>query len=90
MLSNVSLTGALGDRIDKNTRFVEVRRMAPDKTGKFPNDLIPVRSNLPMEAGFLKAPSGTFVCLLGHLEIDENDHLVVAVELEEVFQRNPS
>ncbi|MDO5330137.1 MAG: hypothetical protein Q4F15_01720 [Bacillota bacterium] len=86
MLSNITISGRLGEKIDKRTRYVEVDRLLPDGGGKFRVDAIPVRSMLALEGPFMSEPNGAFIVLLGHLEVDEEGHLIVVNELDEIFQ----
>lgn len=85
MLTNVYLSGRLGDIVDKNIRYVEVECPLASQSGKRKYDYIPVYSPLGKSACFFKAKNGTFVIIKGRVKMDEKHGLIVHSEIEEII-----
>lgn len=86
MLSSIFLSGRLGKARDEDTREVLLERLIPGPTGHLKVDRIPVKAPLSLNARFMKAPEGSLIVLKGRLELDEEGHLIIVDEIDEIFQ----
>lgn len=87
MLSSVFLSGRLGDVFAPKMRYVEIERVvtSPAGTGTYAISKVPVRAQCLETNRFLKEPNGTYICLKGRLEADEEYGLIIVSELDEMF-----
>lgn len=88
MISDVFLTGRLGEAINNTVRIVEIDRMVPEH-GKFIIDKIPVSywSKEP-RSRFMKLSSGTLVVIRGRIQIDEQIGLIIVAEQLAILGQN--
>ena len=88
MISDVFLTGRLGEAINNTVRIVEIDRMVPEH-GKFIIDKIPV-SNWSKEprSRFMKISGGTLVVIRGRIQIDEQIGLIIVAEQLAILGQN--
>lgn len=87
MLSSVFLSGRLGERIDEQTRLVEVDSLLPTR-GEFRVYNIPVRSSRSPLSSFFLAKKGSLIILKGRLEEEKPLGLYIALEIEEIYAPN--
>ncbi len=86
MISEVALSGRLGEKISPSMRYVEIDRVIDTPTGgKYEVDKIPVKSYGGKESHFMLAPLGALIVLKGRLETKEGVGLYVISELHEIF-----
>ncbi len=85
MISAVFVTGRLGEQITPVSRYVEVDRVIPGPTGHYDVDKIPVFTYAGEGCYFMKAPSGSFITIKGHIETDKTLGIIVKMELEEIL-----
>ena len=85
MISSVTLSGRLGQKLSDSIRFVEVDSLTPGPTGVFSTIQIPVAVHRCLSASFLTAKEGSLVIVKGRLDVEEEVGLLVKAEYEEVF-----
>ncbi|MBQ7994874.1 MAG: hypothetical protein IJ247_01490 [Bacilli bacterium] len=84
MISSVYLSGTLGERVDDQYRYVEIKRCVPGPTGKFETDRFLVKSMLSPKGPFMSEPKGVHICLKGRIEMDKRYGLVIVDEIDEI------
>ena len=85
MLSSVYLTGRLGPCLGPTLRLVEIEGILPSAKGTFDVTEVRVRCDRGESAYFMRAKLGSLVVVKGRLESDEQGHLLVVNEIDEVF-----
>lgn len=84
MISEVFLTGRLGEKIGPTMRYVEIERLSPAQNGGYEVDKVPVETYAGVGSHFMKAPLGSYIALKGHLETHKEYGLSVYIEMEEI------
>lgn len=88
MISNIAITGAVGEKFDKIYRYIDVDRPVPANR-KYVIDKIPTcHWSKTHNCTFQKLPVGACVSLTGRLEMDEKHGLVVIVQQFLILSRN--
>jgi hypothetical protein len=89
MISDVFLTGRVGQKIDDDLRYVELDRPVPYNR-QFVCDHIPVSywSHQPNSI-FMKLVDGALITLRGRLEINEKVGIIIVAEQFETLSSNP-
>lgn len=89
MISDVFLTGRMGDKIDDDLRYIELDRPVP-VSRKFVCDKIPV-SYWTHQAlsSFMKLSVGALITLRGRLEINEKLGIIIVAEQFETLSSEP-
>lgn len=86
MISEVALSGRLGEVFSSTIRYVEIDRViATPSGGRYEVDKIPVKTYGGKESHFMKAPKGALIILKGRLETKEKVGLYVIAEMHEIF-----
>lgn len=85
MISEVFLTGRLGEKIGPTMRYVEIERLSPAQSGGYQIDKVPVETYAGTGSHFMKAAEGSYIALKGHLETNKDFGLSVYIEMEEIL-----
>ena len=86
MISEVALSGRLGEVLSSSIRYVEIDRVvATPSGGRYEVDQVPVKTYGGKESCFMKAPKGSLIILKGRLETKEKIGLYVIAEMHEIF-----
>lgn len=86
MISEVALSGRLGEVLSSTIRYVEIDRVvATPNGGRYEVDKIPVKTYGGKESHFMMAPKGALIILKGRLETKEKVGVYVIAEMQEIF-----
>lgn len=85
MISNVFVSGRIGEVIDKHYRYVLVERPLVNQDGKYQIDKVPVRVSYFATDSWMKEKEGTFIVFKGRIEMDKKIGLALVIEHRETY-----